>query len=205
MADVYAAGAKVRGRGVFAALALLLACAGAASAQDVPRVKRSPPRAERAAWRTLLAWPESCEEAYRASYPEGEEYGGLEFHRLGRGRYLVEVVCDGGGIQPSAVFALYDARTPRRARPLRLKGFDGEGGHRRTPPYAEVRALTKFVPSKRELLLMSKADAMGTCGLFVRYSFRGARPRVVEARRGDDCGGPRSTPDVTRWPLVTLK
>ena len=52
---------------------------------------------------------------------------------------------------------------------------------------------------------MSKADAMGTCGLFVRYSFRGARPRVVEARREDDCGGPRATPDTSRWPRVRLK
>jgi hypothetical protein len=53
---------------------------------------------------------------------------------------------------------------------------------------------------------MSKADAMGTCGLFVRYSFRGARPRVVEARREEDCGGgARATPDTSRWPRVRLK
>src|SRR5215211_1407387 len=152
---------------------LLIACAATAAAQGVPRVKKNLTRADRASWRAVLRWPEACEEAYEASYPEGETYGGLEFHRLGRGRYLVEVVCDGGGIQPSAVFMLYDGR---RARPLRLKGFEGE---------TEVRALTKFVAPTRELLLMSKADAMGTCGLFVRYSFAGGRPRVVEARRQD--------------------
>jgi hypothetical protein len=179
-----------------AALVLLLVFAPCAAAQGVPRVKENVTRAERAAWRDVLAWPEACEEAYRASYPEGETYGGLEFHRLGRGRYLLEVVCDGGGIQPSAVFMLYDASRPRRARALRLKGF--EGG-------AEVRALTKFVPRTRELLLMSKADATGTCGLFVRYSFRGATPRVLEARRQDDCGDPDGTPDTGRWPRVRLK
>jgi len=176
-----------------ASFALLLVLAPCVAAQGVPRVNKNLTRADRAAWRGVLAWPESCEEAYEASYPEGETYGGLEFHRLGRGRYLVEVVCDGGGIQPSAVFMLYDGR---RARPLRLKGFEGE---------TEVRALTKFVAPTRELLLMSKADAMGTCGLFVRYSFRGARPRVVEARRQDDCGAPGSTPDTSRWPRVRLK
>ena len=175
---------------------LLFACAAAVAAQGVPRVKRNVTRAERAEWRGVLHWPEACEEAYEASYPEGKTYGGLEFHRLGRGRYLVEVVCDGGGIQPSAVFMLYDAGQTPRARPLRLKGFEDE---------TEVRALTKFLPRTRELLLMSKADAMGTCGLFVRYSLRGARPRVVEARRQDDCGRPDGTPDPGRWPRVRLK
>jgi hypothetical protein len=176
-----------------ASLVLLLVFAPCVAAQAPPRVKKDVTRAERAAWRGVLGWPESCEEAYRASYPEGETYGGLEFHRLGRGRYLVEVVCDGGGVQPGAVFMLYDGR---RARTLKLKGFEDE---------EEVRALTKFVPRTRELLLMSKADAMGTCGLFVRYSFSGARPRVVEARRQDDCGRPDGTPDASRWPRVRLE
>ena len=182
---------KVKAAG--AAFALLLVCASGAAAQAPPRVKKSVTRAGRAEWRDLLAWPESCEEAYRGSYPEGETYGGVEFHRLGRGHYLVEVVCDGGGVQPSAVFMLYDGR---RARALRLKGFEDE---------AEVRALSKFVPPTRELLLMSKADAMGTCGLFVRYSFRGGGPRVVEARRQDGCGRPGGTPDTSRWPRVRLE
>lgn len=176
-----------------AASVMLLLFAPGVAAQAPPRVKRSVTRAERAAWRGVLGWPESCEEAYRHSYAEGETYGGVEFHRLGRGRYLVEVVCDGGGVQPSAVFMLYEGR---RARTLKLKGFEDE---------VEVRALSKFVASTRELLLMSKADAMGTCGLFVRYGFRGARARVVEARRQDDCGDPDGTPDTSRWPRVRLK
>jgi hypothetical protein len=176
-----------------ASFVLMLVLAPGVAAQAPPRVKKNVTRGERAEWRRALGWPDACEEAYQASYAEGETYGGVEFHRLGRGRYLVEVVCDGGGVQPSAVFMLYDGR---RARSLRLKGFEGGG---------EVRALTKFVPSTRELLLMSKADAMGTCGLFVRYSLRGARPRVVEARRQDDCGGPGATPDAGRWPRVRLK
>ena len=176
-----------------AAFVLSLALAPHGAAQGVPRVKRNVTRAQRAEWRGVLRWTEACEEAYRTAYPEGETYGGLEFHRLGRGRYLVEVVCDGGGIQPSAVFMLYDGR---RAHALRLKGFEDAEA---------VRALTKFDPARRELLLMSTADAMGTCGLFVLYSFRGARPRVVEARREDDCGGARATPDTSRWPRVRLK
>jgi hypothetical protein len=175
-----------------AASVLLLLCAPRVPAQT-PRVKKNVTRAERAAWREVLRWPGSCEEGYRASYPEEETYGGVEFHRLGRGRYLVEVTCNGGGIQPSSVFMLYDGR---RAQTLRLKGFEGE---------TEVLALTRFDPSARELSLMSKADAMGTCGLFVRYSFMSGRPRVVEARRQDDCGSPDGTPDTSRWPRVRLK
>jgi hypothetical protein len=205
VADVYEAGSKVRGLGVLAALLFALACAGTSAAQGVPRVKGDLKRADRAAWRGVLAWPEACEEDYERAYPDGDDYGGLEFHRLRRALYLVEVVCDGGGIQPGAVFMLYDERSPRRRRLLRLRGFEGVNAGGRPPSYQEVRALTKFVPRTRELLLMSKADAMGTCGLYVRYSFAGGRPRVVEARRQDDCGGPRGTPDVIRWPRVRLK
>jgi len=205
MTDFYVAGSKARVPGVCAALVLVLACAGVCAAQGVPRVKKSPTRTERAAWREVLVWPAACEEEYERAYQEGDDYGGLEFHRLGRGLYLVEVVCDGGGIQPSAVFVLYEEKRPRRARLLKLRGFDGEDGDGRPLPYSEVRALTKFVPRTRELLLMSKADAMGTCGLYVRYSFAAGRPRVVEAREQTDCGGPRGTPDVTRWPRVKLK
>ena len=190
---------------ILGALALLLALAQAAAAQGPPRVKKNLTRADRAAWRVVLAWPDACEEAYEEAYTDEETYGGLEFHRLGRGLHLVEVTCDGGGIQPGSVFMLYDERSPRRARLLRLEGFEGGGGEGRPPPYPEVRALTKFVPRTRELLLMSKADAMGTCGLFARYRFVRGRPRLVEARRQDDCGGPRGTPDTRRWPRVRLK
>src|SRR5687768_5759802 len=160
MPDVYVAESKSHVRGVFAALVLALACAGTAAAQGVPRVKNDATRADRAAWRGVLAWPDTCEEAYEAAYAEGDEYGGLEFHRLRRGLYLVEVVCDGGGIQPSAVFFLFDQKSRRRARPLKLRGFDSADEAGRPLPYSEVRALTRFVPSTRELLLMSKADAM---------------------------------------------
>lgn len=205
MVDAYLAGAKVRVRGVFAALVLAAACAGTCAAQAPPRVKKNLTRADRAEWRALLSWPEKCEEEFEGAYQESDDYGGVEFHRLGRGRYLVEVVCDGGGIQPAAVFVLYDERRPRRARLLKLKGFDGVDERGRPLPYSEVRALTKFVPRTRELLLMSKADAMGTCGLYVRYRLAGARARVVEARREDDCGGPRGTPDTRRWPRVRLE
>lgn len=182
---------KIKAAG--APFALLLAFASVVAAQAPPRVRKNPTRAERAGWRALLRWPDSCEAAYEESYPAGETYGGLEFHPLGRGRYLVEVTCDGGGIQPGSVFMLYDGR---RARTLKLKGFGGE---------EEVRALTKFDARASELLLMSKTDAMGTCGLYVRYSFRGPRPRVVEARRQDDCGRPGGTPDTSRWPRVRLQ
>ena len=184
-------------------VAVLLGCC-AAAAQGVPRKKRNPTRTDRAAWREVLRWPEACEEDYEAAYAGEEKYGGLEFHALGRGSHLVEVVCDGGGIQPSAVFVLYDEKRPRGARLLKLEGFDGRDDAKRSPRYSSVRALTKFDARARELSLMSKYDAMGTCGLFVRYRFVRGRPRVVEAREQTDCGGPEGTPDTDRWPRKRL-
>ena len=188
-------------------VAVLLGCCSAA-AQGVPRKKRNLTRSDRAAWREVLRWPEACEEDYESAFADEEKYGGLEFHALGRGLYLVEVVCDGGGIQPSAVFVRYDERRPRRAQPLKLKGFgardDGSDDAGRAAPDPRVRALTKFDGRTRELSLMSKYDAMGTCGLFVRYRFVRGRPRVVEAREQTACGGPDGSPDTRRWPRTRL-
>ncbi|MET0622412.1 MAG: hypothetical protein ABW250_05480 [Pyrinomonadaceae bacterium] len=205
MSEDYVKCAKTCAAGVFAALVVVMACAAPSGAQQVPVHVKNLKRAEREVWRGQLAWPDRCEKEFEAAYPEREDYSGLEFHRLGRGLQLVEVTCDGGGIQPASVFILYDERFPRAARPLKLKGFETADESGNPLPYSEVRALTKFVARTRELHLMSKADAMGTCGLYVRYSFESGAPRVVEARRQDDCGGPRGTPDVTRWPLVRLK
>lgn len=185
---------------VSAALLLVVCCSAAATAQEVPRKKKNLTRADRAAWGEVLRWPGACESDFGAAYANDERYAGLEFHALGRGLYLVEVVCDGGGIQPSTVFALYDERRPRRARLLNLRGFVVGRGREGARPF-EVRALTKFDARARELSLMSKYDAMGTCGLFVRYRFTArGRPRVVEAREQNDCGAPGSTPDAGRWP-----
>ncbi|HEX6622331.1 MAG TPA: hypothetical protein VF064_01370 [Pyrinomonadaceae bacterium] len=189
---------------IYMALCALVALSSVAAAQEAPRKKRNLARADRAAWREVLRWPETCEEDYESAYAGEEKYGGVEFHALGRGLYLVEVVCDGGGIQPSAVFVLYDERRPRRARLLKLKGFDESDDAKRPARYSPVRALTKFDARRRELSLMSKYDAMGTCGLFVRYRFVRGRPRVVEAREQVDCGGPEGTPDTDRWPRKRL-
>ncbi len=203
MSDGYVKCAKSRVPGVFAALVVAAACAAASGAQAPVSVKNLK-RAEREVWRGVLAWPDRCEKKFEAAYPGRDDFSGLEFHRLGPRLHLVEVTCDGGGVQPASLFILYDERHPRAARPLKLRGFDTSNESGRALPYSEVRALAEFVAPARELHLMSKADATGTCGLYVRYSFASGAPRVVEARRQDDCGGPRATPDVTRWPLVRL-
>ena len=180
----------------------LLALSSTAPAQP-PRRKNNLTRADREAWRKVLRWPDACEEAYREAYRD-ENYGALEFYSLGRGQYLLEVVCDGGGIQPGAVFLLYDDNRPRRARLLKLAGFESRDEAGRPLAYSDVRALTRFNPRRRELLLMSKYDAMGTCGLFVRYRFVRGRPRVVEMREQPNCGDPEGSPDTTRWPRKKL-
>lgn len=184
-------------------VAVLLGCCSAA-AQGVARQQRDLTRSDRAAWREVLRWPEACEEDYESAFAADGKYGGLEFHALGRGLYLVEVVCDGGGIQPSAVFVLYDERRPRSARLLKLEGFEERDAAGRAARDPRVRALTKFSARTRELSLMSKYDAMGTCGLFVRYRFVRGRPRVVEAREQTECGGPDGSPDTDRWPRKRL-
>ena len=192
-------------RNVFV-FALLGCCLTATAGQGVPRKRKNLTREDRGRWREVLRWPRGCDEDYEGSYSETETYGGVEFHALGRGLYLVEVVCDGGGIQPSTLFMLYDESRPRRARLLKLKEFEsGERGAGRRLSYPPVRAMTKFDARRRELFLMGKYDAMGTCGLFVRYKFtaRGS-PRAVEVREQTNCGDPEGSPDTSRWPRKRL-
>lgn len=186
---------------------LVVCCSAMTTAQPrAPRRKKNLTRADRAAWREVLRWPRGCEEDFEGAYVNDERYAGVEFHALGRGLYLVEVVCDGGGIQPGMLFMLYKESRPRSARLLKLKEFEsGERGAGRPLSYPPIRALTRFDSRRRELYLQAKYDAMGTCGLFVRYKFttRG-RPRAVEAREQLNCGDPGGTPDASRWPRKRL-
>src|SRR5688572_21512037 len=80
----------------------------AGSAGNRPTLRRTAPMslADRAAWRTALGWPDSCEQAF-ASTHAGED-GGLAINVVAPGVSLVEVLCAAGAYQPSHVYVRYN-------------------------------------------------------------------------------------------------
>ena len=60
---------------------------------------------DRKAWREVLKWPDDCEQGF--DYPD-KSFGGIEFHRLADGQYLVAVTCTLGAYQVYQSYYFYD-------------------------------------------------------------------------------------------------
>jgi hypothetical protein len=71
---------------------------------------------DRDLWRSVLAWPASCEEAFQTS--RASDDGGLAFHELAPGLSVVEVLCAAGSYQPSHVYVRFDERGSSREATL---------------------------------------------------------------------------------------
>jgi hypothetical protein len=161
---------------------------------------------DRVAWYEILKWPKKCEEAFRQTSPLEQGFAGVEFYSLGRGEYIVEVVCYSGAYQPGSIFMYYDERRPLSARALKLKGFETEDEPGKVLEYSEINGLTKFNRKRKELEILSKYRGAGDCGKFVRYKIERGEAEVIEARE-QECDDNRIGRDIDprRWPRKRLK
>jgi Protein of unknown function (DUF1176) len=188
---------------------VLLILAASAAAQDVPRKKQNLTRDDREAWRKVLRWPDEYEKAWSNTHDSGDaDYGGLAFHRLGRGKYLVEVNTYPGAYQSGYIFMLYDeAKKPTGpARLLKLKVFGEDERGRPSPSFEEeVAGLPTFNAATRQLEIFSKYRGPGDCGSIIRYKFVNDSPVVVEARE-QDCDDNRKQDEINprQWPRKKL-
>jgi hypothetical protein len=163
---------------------------------------------DRAAWYEALKWPKGCEDAFQKTYnvSPGEDYGGLQFHDLKRGEYLVEVACYSGAYQPGSIFMYYNKQTPSSARLLKLPGFESEDDEGKALKYSEVSGLATFNKRTKVLEVFSKYRGVGDCGLYVRYRFMRGQPVVIEAREQDcDEKRIRRLTDPRRWARIRMK
>lgn len=197
----------------------LMAVGGCGAQSDVERqreaavaaaereVHRSPidglPRAgaigvsDRARWRPVLQWPESCEEAFQAS--RAGEDGGMAFHTLGPGLWTVEVLCAAGSYQPSHVFLRFDERgSSPMATLLEFPVYESEDGQRVTQRMeSELFGETTFSADGRTLSLLSLARQLGDCGTWTRYRVSTERPKLVAAAARLPCGA--APGDAVDW------
>lgn len=151
----------------------------------------------------MLPWAEACEEGFSPADPA---YGGLSFHELEPGRYLVQVDCGWGAYQGSQVYFFYDeTRRPPLARPLTFEvasSPDGERLERRQA--AELTGVPTFDQAGKELVLFSKSRGPGDCGILAKYRFQDGRAVLRELRAKLSCDG-RLADEPEKWEEIPLR
>jgi hypothetical protein len=154
---------------------------------------------DRAAWRTVLAWPSACERTWQETSPTT---AGVQTWRASGGRTLVSVTCFLGAYQGTQRLYLVSASgTPGRVLRLHLYRDPGTG---RPTPARTAQPLGVLTFRSGRLELFDKARGVGDCGILSRFTLRGSRfvPTSTRAKACDS--GPPVDP--ARWPkLRTLK
>jgi hypothetical protein len=155
-------------------------------------------RRDRAAWRSLLHWPASCERSWTAGGTPG---AGIASWRAAAGARLVAVDCFLGAYQ--GVSILYLAGPGRQAAgPLRLRLYVDEGNGRPTArSETSVLGALSFDPGSRRLTVFDKARGLGDCGIYSVLRLRAGAFVPVESRAKTACDG-RPPFDPRRWPRL---
>ena len=174
----------------------------AAAAPAPPASPRS--RADRAAWRGALAWPDDCEP--RAEIAPDD--AGVALRPLGGTRVLAQVRCAPGAYQATYRFYVADtAARPVRAHALAFPDVTDAGdaapaAERLRPGRTEeVIGLPTFDAARRELAVERKFRGPGDCGLRFRYAITDSGAVLRELRGKLDCDG-KGPFDAARWPVL---
>jgi hypothetical protein len=138
---------------------------------------------DRTDWRSVLNWPNDCEEAFQASHV-GDD-AGLVFNELSPGISFVEVLCAAGAYQPSFVYVRLDERsTIPIARLLIFPVYESSDGVSiESAKASEIWGEPFVSPARRELTILNLARQTGDCGIWTRYNIGGDLPEMVDARR----------------------
>ena len=153
--------------------------------------------ADRKAWQSILAWPESCEESFQMS--RASDDAGLVFHPLDIGLSTVEVLCAAGSYQPSHLFLRFDERgSSREVTVLEFPVLQSEDGKTVTQSTAtELFGETAFSAGGRALSVLSVARQIGDCGIWSRYTIGTEHPRLSAAAAQLPC--PTSPGAAADW------
>ena len=147
------------------------------SIAQVPTKKDDLTIEDRERWRKILKWPDDCEKGFQ-EYQQYSPPGGLEFHKLGNGAYLVNVGCSGSLV----VFMHYREQSKLPARPLKFKEYDSSYGQP-TAPYSKVHFLTySFIREGNVLTIYSKTSDERVC-LMHKYTFRRGQPVFLRTKK----------------------
>lgn len=105
-------------------------------------------------------------------------------YKVSSGRYLVELVCNKGGLHNGVEYFLYHLRSgkPQVTR-LSLDRFvKDESGNFTRQTFSSIAGSTKYDPEQQILSVFSRAIRVATCGSFARYKLEGYRFGLLEYR-----------------------
>ena len=153
---------------------ILLGMCCSASVARVPQKRDDPAIKDREEWRKVLRWPDECERGFRANQTYHPP-GGVTFHRIGRGEYVVDVGCGASSIY------IYYRNNRRLARLLKFREYDKAFGAE-DAPYSKVHfAATSFDEKDKMLRIHSRTSTKNACLLHI-YRFRRGRPVLVRSQ-----------------------
>lgn len=145
---------------------------------------------DRQAWRKVLHWPESCEEAF--DYPD-KTYGGIQFFPLTAESYLAEVTCTRGAYQGFQVYLyLSETKSAQYSRLLEFKTYEAPGETRSSlveKHSTELWGTPHFDTAAKELTILNRFRGPGDCGSWARYGFSEGRPELKDFRAKLSCDG----------------
>lgn len=191
-----------------------------AISENGPLSKEPKNRADRDRWREILKWPDECE---RKTEFYGKDFIGIEFHKIGPGRFIAHVDCSLGWYQGDQLFYLVDetAGAPK-ATLLEFEQFaeieeEGEDG---SDPDAgvekkeeNVRFRRFFDPlvfgtvtvdaANRRIVNLNRYRGPGGCGTMTVYDIGGDVPKTVEFRARTTCS--EEIVPAERWKAYPLR
>jgi hypothetical protein len=183
-------------RAVLAAAAAAVLCPAAVWAEPLPGLDKP---ADRAAWRSLLHWPVSCERRWRQSGPP--PVAGVSAWRTKEGAHVVTVTCFLGAYQPAQLVYFLPPNGKARG-PLRFRIYEDPGNGMPKPvTETQLVGVLLFNPTKSRLTVIEKARGLGDCGIYSVFHLQGGGFLPVEARAKTACNG-KPPFDPTRWPRL---
>jgi len=145
--------------------------------------RRSPPLSlrDREAWRAVLEWPDSCEDAFRSS--RAGQDGGVVFTELEPGLSVVEVVCAAGAYQPSSMFIRLDERDSSPVAVLLEFSVyrSPDGTSLELSSDQELWGEPFLSPGTKELSVLALSRQLADCGIWSKYTVATERPSLVAA------------------------
>jgi len=158
---------------------------------------------DRAKWFRILKWDE---EDYFARNIDRFPNSGFTFYKLGKKKWLVEIVTGAGAYQLNYVYSVLNQRKNNwlAAKPLRLKSyyFDEKNIVRKEiSPFAV--GISSFDRLKRTITIYYKGSGLGYCGSYTTYKVINNRAQIVEARvRSCKSNATKRWPPPAKWPKV---
>jgi len=164
-----------------------------AGADTVPRTPTNEPAAtpalpapgtkltyeDRAAWRTLVQWPDDCEDAFVHTY--GTEEAGLTLYEIDDRYALIEILCARGAYQGSQMYGYVNHTTsPMTTQLITFEHYlPADEATLEKTVTQELWGEATFLPQPKELTLLHFSRQTRDCGTWTRYAFDEGEARIA--------------------------